>query len=149
MNATCQREECRTLLQRMLACLRRSRETPLQFEIDAAGIVAAALADAPASLAGDESGATTGLNGLIEDLLGAEHRASSGRETASKPASLAAWLTRLYRSLRAVHPAAIDIVALRLDGYDDRAIAERLRLGPRLVRHITSQMRADWETETA
>lgn len=148
MNAVAQREEWRALLQRMLACLRRSRETPLQFEIDAGGIVAAALADASSAVARDQAGAESALNELIEDLLGVERGVSFAPE-AVRPAGLAAWLARVYRTLRAVHPATIDILALRLDGLEDRAIAGRLHLGLRLVRQITRETRADWESETA
>jgi hypothetical protein len=149
MNATAQREEWRALLQRMLACLRRSRETPLQFEIDAAGIVAAALADASALSAAGDARAESSLNELIGEMLGAEESIPFTPETASRQETLAEWLTRFYRPLRAVHPSAIDILAMRLNGFGDREIAERLELGLRLVQHTVAAMRAEWKSEFA
>lgn len=128
------REEWLPLLQRLLACLRHARETPLQFEVDCEGIVAAALIDAPA----DPRCATPMMNQLVGDILDV-------RSDRAADASLATWLDRLYRDMRAVHPAAIDILALRVEGYVPRDIAERLGLGLRQVHHMTREMRARWQ----
>src|SRR5262245_40802295 len=57
------------LLQRMLACLRRSRETPLQFEIDSDGIVSAALADLPVHRARNFDSVGAVLNQLVNHAL--------------------------------------------------------------------------------
>jgi hypothetical protein len=146
------------LLQRMLFLVRRSRETPLQFEIDSHGIAAAAL---------DEFGGGSLfqhgrlaqdlgiLNELIHQVLGGEDepptadvRSTSGPAPFGQcPAgvhSIAAWLEQLYRVTRAIHPQAIDVLALRLQGFEPRDIAERLDLGGKLVQRVLSEVQAEW-----
>lgn len=61
---------------------------------------------------------------------------------------LAAWLEQFYTVIREVHSRAFEIVGLRIEGYTDRDIAERLGLGLRLVRRMISDMRLAWETAT-
>jgi hypothetical protein len=62
------------------------------------------------------------------------------------PHPLAAWLEQFYTVIREVHSRAFEIVGLRIEGYTDRDIAERLGLGLRLVRRMISDMRLAWET---
>lgn len=135
MSATALSDEWLPLLQRLLACLRHSRETPLQFEVDCEGIVAAALTDTPA----DPCRAAPMVNQLVGDILGAWSDCPVGT-------SLVAWLDRLYRAIRGVHPVAIDILALRVEGYVARDIAERLGLGLRQVHSMMHEMRARWQS---
>ena len=140
MSATTQHEDWLPLLQRLLACLRCSRETPLQFEIDSAGIAASALAEVPA---GDALHAEPALNALIDEFLSDDAKAPA-RSGHPQSRSLAEWLDRLYQVMRSVHPSAVDIIALRVAGFDARDIAERLGLGLRQVRSMTREMRASW-----
>ena len=55
---------------------------------------------------------------------------------------LALWLEKFYEVMQDVHPAAIEIVGLRVDGCQDREIAERLELGLRLVKRVVHDIRA-------
>jgi hypothetical protein len=64
------------------------------------------------------------------------------------PLSLANWLQHVNLVFQAIHPAAIDILGLRLEGHEDREIAERVGLGLRLVRRILQDMRLAWEPQT-
>jgi hypothetical protein len=142
MNAGALREKWLPLLQRLLACLRRSRETPLQFEIDSASIVSAALADHPSVRSSDAGDAIAALNQLVAGLLADDELPvlrSHGRNV-----SLARWVDEFYRGMRSVHALAIDIIALRVEGFEPRDIAEKLGLGLRQVRSILREMRTSW-----
>jgi hypothetical protein len=54
---------------------------------------------------------------------------------------LAAWLEQFYGRVRGVHPRAIEIVALRMEEYTSREIAQRLGIGLRLVHRIIEDAR--------
>jgi len=112
--------DARALLGAMIGCIRRGGDTPLQFGIDSAAIVRACLE-------GGRCGPAA-LDAVVSDLL--ESPWSAGAT------SIESWLLRFYAAARTVDPQAMGIVGLRLDGFDDREIAERLSLGPRLVRQI-------------
>ena len=60
------------------------------------------------------------------------------------PHSLVLWLERFYTLMSDVQPRAIDIVELRVEGFEDRDIAERLELGVRLVKQVVQDMRVHW-----
>lgn len=167
------------LLRALLSCLRRSLETPLQFEIDSEGIVGFVLKDFPDVIQGNGASrlgewewakVEPGLNALVERLLGetgewvapaplpdirppsfndanpalseSTHTIAGGRHP------LARWLERFYQAMRQVHPRAIDIAGLRLEGFQERDIAGRLGFGLRLVRSILNGMQANWRTAT-
>jgi hypothetical protein len=53
-----------------------------------------------------------------------------------RPHPLATWLDALYETARHTHPRAIDVLALRVEGWDDREIARKLGLGLRLTVRI-------------
>lgn len=165
------------LLRALISCLRRSLETPLQFEIDSEGIAGFVLKDFPdvlpgggASRLGEWEWAKVEpvLNALVERLLWepgkwvdpaplpgipppgsndpnpavseAAHALAGGRHP------LARWLERFYQAMRQVHPRAIDIAGLRLEGFQERDIAGRIGFGLRLVRSILNGMQANWRT---
>jgi hypothetical protein len=113
--------KARALLAAMLDCIRRGGDTPLNFGIDGAAVVRAALALVPACRP-DE------LDAAAAELLGVPWTAGA--------ATLDAWLDRFYLAARTVDPQAVEILGLRLDGFEDREIAAKLDLGPRLVRRI-------------
>jgi len=143
MNAAAPPGEWLPLLQRLLACLRRSRETPLQFEIDSAGIAAAVLADFSPERAKDAKRVVGALSALIDECMRGD---ASGDVDCDRAAasSLVEWIDRFYRAMRSVHSAAIDILALRVEGFEARDIADRLNLGLRQVHSILREMRASW-----
>jgi hypothetical protein len=174
-----------SLLQALLAQLRRARETPLQFGIDSEGIVDAALKDYFSGARGsspwrDWQVQTAMLDTLVAQFLQPEwssrreeahsrfgmRQEESGVDQSLVPSAasvqergieitdavashpLAVWLDRFYRVMTGVQPRAIDIVTLRVEGFQDRDIAERLELGLRLVRRIIQDMRVHWERVT-
>ncbi len=61
---------------------------------------------------------------------------------------LADWLDQFHTVMSEIQPRAIEIVTLRVEGFQDRDIAERLGLGLRLVRRIVRDLRASWEAVT-
>lgn len=146
--------EAALLLLRMLSLLRRSRETPLQFEIDSAGIVAAALMEYSGNAVCYETIAA--LNSLINQVLSGECETSD--DISSEPPKelegeidsgtsnpLPLWLRQLYQLSRQTHPQAIDLLALRLEGYGLRDASERLDIGLRLAQRILQDVRASWK----
>lgn len=116
-------EAPRRFLERVLGIL---REAPAGARIDAAGIVRAA--EGELNLKNSES-LTRAVDALVRGALGA-------RAALPPPCSTADWLERLHASLSAADSRAAEILALRLAGWTDREIAERLGAGPRLVRRI-------------
>ncbi|MEW6304789.1 MAG: hypothetical protein AB1705_15045 [Verrucomicrobiota bacterium] len=158
-----------SLLRELLAEARRSGDTPLQFGIDAPEIAHNALAnlqtnDPTVASTADWPLLRAGLETLVNRYLQEELPRPGdegpcpppGREwptamaEASSPVNgfhpLTQWLEHLYRTLRGVHPRAIDILALRAEGYTDRDIAERLGMGLRLVKRILQDLRASRAT---
>lgn len=184
MRAELYREEkIQPLLREMLSRARRARETPLQFGLDSAEIVDAAVndflacsADVELSQLQDWEMVEAVFDMLISRALrddgahhGTEHRSpltqrprfgdSTVNEEAKAHADeppeeedtqhpLVGWLKRSRALMQRVHPAGIQIVELRVDGYQNREIAERLGLGLRLVNRIVDDMRTSWERAT-
>jgi hypothetical protein len=156
----------------MLAPIRRSRDTLLQFEIDSRGIVATALEnfmqEGNASNRiqwPDGNTLVTALDSLIESALlpeepdhsietfspGAPPPTMQSRDRLSAEAGpppdqsvslrLAAWLDSFFTLMRDVDHRALEILSLRLEGFKDRDIAEKLGTGLRLVKQITQDIR--------
>jgi hypothetical protein len=149
----------------------------LQFGIDSEAMVAAALRECKTSdeqpdRTRDGPFATTVLDQLVARFLeprgddrdgeagcnpgtgGAEFgmdqgAVATGSGLAAQAARhpLAVWLERLHAVMSAVQPRAVEIVALRVEGFRDRDIAERLGLGRRLVRRIVEDAGTNWEHE--
>jgi hypothetical protein len=89
------------------------------------------------SMAGDCSGAP-----LISADDSPQARPEAGKEIET---ALSAWLESLWTSLREVHPKAIEVLALRREGFQEREVSERLMLPLRLVRRIVDDTRAAWQ----
>lgn len=163
------------LLGVLLGRLRGARETPLQFGIDSEGIVSATLkdrrvADMQFDSCANGSFVTTRLDELITELLQPQrgsgrknevpmHSALSAslampgqlatptmRVTSSHP--LVHWLERVHTVLSNAQPRVVEIIAMRLEGFGDRDIAERLGMGLRLLRRIVADAQADWQRES-
>jgi hypothetical protein len=173
-------EKLPALLERMLAPIRRSRDTPLQFDIDSLRIVEAALQDfLPGGLDStrapdlDWESLISALNMLIDTILlpeksdpsvepaphGSEQAIRANEGAAGEEADLsphqnfshplAAWLDSLFTVLRNVDNRSFEILSLRLEGFQDRDISEKLGTGLRLVKRITREMRFNWKEEAA
>jgi hypothetical protein len=118
----------RVLLEETLALLRLAEEAPLAGQIDAPGMAAEIERRAEIRLGGREGMLDWGaVQAGLDALLGV---ASPGVPC------FAPWLSHTHARLRDAHPRAAAVAALRLAGFDDRDIAGRLGLGPRLVGRI-------------
>ncbi len=171
-------EKLQPLLREILSRARRARETPLQFGLDSAEIVDAAVNDCLAGSADVELSQLQDwemVEGLFDMLIeralrdegahdGTEHRSPLaqqprlGDSKVSEDADelpeedtqhpLVGWLKRSRALMQRVHPAAIQIVELRVNGYQNREIADQLGLGLRLVKRIVDDLRTSWNRAT-
>jgi DNA-directed RNA polymerase specialized sigma24 family protein len=155
-------EQLKPLLQEMLAGVRRHRETALLAGFDSGGIVTAALHSvsivAPQTALSqlrDMDAVRASFRLVLEQTLedqpehaGERHGArcttkgNTPSANASKPHDenvvpwLASWLEIFCSVMSEVHPKAIEVVMLRLEGCDNRQVARRLGLPLRLVKRI-------------
>ena len=164
-------DEVQPLLQALLAHLLRARATPLQFGIDSERIVSAALQECLGDAAGsteagerDWKSVTTVLDDLVTEVL-QPARPPCGRVNPGFGASLqqpvatnlssgdcgikashpfADWLDRFHAVMCERHPRAAEIVAMKVEGFEDRDVAERLKLGLRLVKQVAEDLHLDW-----
>ena len=133
-------EEYRLLLLRMLAPIRRSNETPLQFEINSRSIVMASLADfCRTNLSVNKL--LTALDQVVANALRDKKECfvpmrSSYSESMDLLPVMTAWLDEIFHETRKIDPLAIEILGLRLEGMDSRTISEKLETGLRLVEQI-------------
>jgi hypothetical protein len=158
----------RLLMQRLMAEARRLKDTPLQFQIDGPGIVLSVwediwpqLAMRDRTLLADGELLCASLDELLAEACAADDapaalddffpRSRVNSADVEQPANssshnplprLAAWFDRGCAAIRFVHPQAIEVMSLRLEGYDARDIAERLGTGARLVRRLLAELRA-------
>lgn len=139
-----------------------SRQTPLQFEIDVAAIVAATMRDEEVGAASLED--VEGLDDLFTSVLGGSGMQRTDGDKPNQPTAdasgelsedlarwLATWLERCCAIVNDTHPQAMDVVGLRIEGYSDREIAAQLgmgmRLAARIVRDVLAACQADAEEE--
>ncbi|MCC6420950.1 MAG: hypothetical protein IT429_22165 [Gemmataceae bacterium] len=162
-------ETVRPFLLEMLARLRSQLDTPLSADTDSVGIVRAAWQQCFAGAADvaspgrDPDTIVGALESLIHRALGEEsgHRRDEPAQLCGGPRSpvgdcatqvaawldqfqLAAWLDRLQTALRRIHPRAVELVGLRLEGVANREIAQRFDWGLRLVQRILHDVRLAW-----
>ena len=163
-------EQLEPVLQEMIAGIRRHRETPLLAGFDSTGIVDAASQSLLASNPNvklvhlqDWEAVKLVFNLLVvrafeddrdhaEDSLAVSpngrgnDRLASAREQGNGKVAhpWAVWLEQLHTVMQEVHPKAIEIMGLRLDGYKNREIAKQLELTVRLVRRIVHDMQQAW-----
>ncbi len=137
------------LLREVLALLRHAEDAPLSSGVDAAGIAGLALRRWPRSVR-PGSRVTEALAATLHSRLddapadgppAARDPSPAGSAPGSELPDLAAWVSRCHERLRTVHPRAASVVLLRLEGHDDREIARRLDLAPRLVARIRRDLR--------
>ncbi len=160
----------RPLAERLLKALRDQDRTPLR-EVDPAAIVHVAVhADTSRSgVAWDE--ARPALDAIVGRALGSGGVFSAGRsrpEAPSRPRGedgrnghptgrtdgalsdpddvLVEWVRTVHRTMRQVHPTALDILVSRVRGEELREIAEELDLGLRLVRRLLAEMEEAWRS---
>lgn len=165
-------EKLRSFLQDVLAGIRRHRETPLLAGFDSRGIVDTALQKFSTSAPQvdleylqDSETVNAVFNLLIKRALvddldhpklrlclpdreqsnGAPATARQQRDgKASHP--LTVWLEQFYAVMSEVHPRALEIIALRVEGCGNHEVAQRLESTPRLVRRIVHDMQQAWQS---
>ena len=71
--------------------------------------------------------------------------ACPGPPTETPAAEVAAWLEQFEKIVRSVHPKAIDIVRLSLEGLSNNEIKDELDLGLRTVQVIRRHMKRAWD----
>lgn len=160
-------EQLKPLLLEMLAGVRRHRETTLLAGFDSRGIVAAALQSVslvvPQSALNhlrDMDAVKASLRLVLKHTLQAQSecaRANPG-ERHMEPGNaahagvarlrdeqviqwLAVWLEIFCGVMNELHPKAIEVVMLRVEGCDNRQVARRLGLPLRLVKRVVHDIR--------
>ena len=138
-------------LTEMLASIRHSARTPLYFGIDSVQIVAAALRKfdpAGPELTGDPRRLCADFDRIARSALGCSPATDQGLDDESPAGdvipTLAAWFEQRHRTMGSVHPLALDVLALLIEGESPREVAERLDLGLRLIRRIVRDASATW-----
>ncbi len=158
-------EKLEPALLEMLAGVRRHRETPLMAGVDSHGIVHAALQNLSVSASQveldylqDSETVEAILNLLIKQSLldepdHSEARICSPRREQSRqqrneqgPHPMAVWLEHFHAVMGEVHPEAVEIVILRVEGCDNREVAQRLGLPLRLVKRVVHDMQRAWKS---
>lgn len=158
----------RSLLEQLLTRAARFQDTPLQFEIDSAGVALAAWSsfwpDVPPEdrhLLSDGKRLCAAVDGLVEQafeeadarnvangqglaVCGTASHVFVTRDAKSDSplARISEWLDRLCGALRLAHPRALEVIRLRVEGYAARDIAIRLGTGVHLVRRILADARS-------
>ena len=159
----------RPLLQQLIAEVRIARAAPLRFHADSETIAASAwrgfwpcLGENERRRIADGESLCEALDAVLGPVLSdVSFDASSGhvardvrddlcRRTCDSSTrdgghlpSLVRWFARLHAVLRTAGDLAVAAIVLRLEGYDERDVAERLGLGMRLVRRILTQVREE------
>lgn len=108
----------------IFACIRRAGHAPLGSGIDASGILR-----------------SVSVSEDVAAIFDAEIRQALGAPRRECTLSTTEWLDGFFAAARAVDARALEIVELRLRGFDERDIAERLETGLRLVRRIIEDLR--------
>ncbi len=144
----------RSLLAEMLASVRHTQDTPLYFGVDGHRIAAAALRTAHARVGvddptlGDTAVVMSGIEVLVRQALGGfgptASPCESDHDAAPLSHQLGEWMLRTHGRMREVHPLALDVLGLLVEGDTAREVAEELGFGLRLTRRIVADMRAAW-----
>ncbi|MBI2481136.1 MAG: hypothetical protein HYV60_21620 [Planctomycetia bacterium] len=160
-------EQLKPLLLEMLAGVRRHRETTLLAGFDSGGIATAALHSVSIVVPQtalrhlrDMDAVKTSFRMVLKHTLQdqPEHahenrctrhaeRGTVASATVSDPQDeqvvrwLAVWLEIFCGVMNGVHPKAIEVVMLRVEGCDNRQVARRLGLPLRLVKRIVHDIR--------
>ncbi len=158
-------EKLTPLVLELLARLRRFRDTPLQEDLDSAGIAQDCWNSFLSSLPRQEQGAfqnwqatLAALDCLIESVLPETPNPTPKPDAASNgpgasvaghgcqhPATLAAWVEGVHRSLGEVHSKSFELLGLRLEGYAPRDLAQKFNLGLRQIQRVLGDLRQAWK----
>jgi len=153
-------EKIEALLLELLEPIRHSDDTLLHFEIDSQAIAKPVWENFVASLSREELrtwGNWEGIRSALSTLVGqtldrpgdvaVPTSESEGFQATSDEAtmpSLGAWFKRLVDMMQGVDQRTLQILALRIEGFDDRDISEQLGTGLRCIQRITGEMQLAW-----
>jgi len=144
----------------MLEPMRDNDDTLLHFEIDSQAIAKSVWGNFITSLSASEAqhlrdwpSIESALSDLVQQALNghssspatADNTGETQLSTIDKnTSSPALWLERLISMMRAINYRTLEILALRIEGFDDRDIAEQLETGLRCIKRITKEMQLAW-----
>ncbi len=156
-------EKIEALLLELLEPIRHSDDTLLHFEIDSQAIAEPVWENFVASLSREELrrwGNWEAIRAALSTLVGQTLDRPSditpptgGREgfqatnDEATMQSLGAWFKRLVDRMQGVDQRTLQILALRIEGYDDRDISEQLGIGLRCIQRITGEMQLAWNAK--
>ncbi|MFK5924791.1 MAG: hypothetical protein QM496_21645 [Verrucomicrobiota bacterium] len=149
-------EKITALLLQLLDPIRHSADTLLHSEIDSRALADPIWENFVASLSQTElrefkSWPTVEsiLSTLLDDTLWPGNSTAEHGSTTPPPAtgSLAEWLDRLLKIMQAIDHRALPILALRLEGFDQRDVSEQLETGLRCIQAITREMQLAWSEQ--
>lgn len=135
------------LLSLILVRIRSCGDTPLCFDVDAAGIARDAWAQftAAGGPVPEWPAMASALDRLVEELLpcaGLQTGAVKTWRQTRPAASRAAWVHRFQAALRRADPQCAAIAGLLVEGYPERDAARRMGIGVQLLRRITTEFHA-------
>jgi len=156
-------EKIEALLLELLEPIRHSDDTLLYFEIDSRAIAEPVWENFVASLSREEVRRWENWE-VIRNALSALVRQTLDRHSGSTAIpgmdggfqrpndeatmqSLGAWFKRLVDMMQGIDQRTLQILALRIEGFDDRDISEQLGTGLRCVQRIAREMQLAWNAK--
>ncbi len=155
-------EKIEALLLELLEPLRCNDDTLLYFEIDCRTLAEPIWENFVASLSRTELRELKNwpiiektLSTLVRKTLARGNSFTEASETDSKPIqntdksppqSLGIWLERLVEMMQGIDQRALQILALRLESFENRDISEQLETGLRCVQQISQEMKIAWNS---
>lgn len=158
--ATQSAEKIEALLLELLEPIRHSDDTLLHFEIDSRAIAEPVWENFVASLSREEvrqwenwEVIRNALSNLVRQTLDRHNGGTAipGIDEEFHPPcdeaamqSLGAWFKRLVDLMQSIDQRTLQILALRIEGFSDRDISEKLETGLRCIQRIAREMQFAW-----
>jgi ATP/maltotriose-dependent transcriptional regulator MalT len=153
-------EKIEALLLELLEPIRHSDDTLLHFEIDSRAIAEPVWKNFVASLSREEIRQwenweliRNALSNLVRQTLdrhsggtaipGIDEEFHPPSDETTMP-SLGAWFKRLVDLMQGIDQRTLQILALRIEGFNDRDISEQLGTGLRCIQRIAREMQLAW-----
>jgi hypothetical protein len=133
-----------SLLLGLLAPVRLTVATSVPAPIDGRAIAEVAWADFLAEfpqLSDDPSWTAPRVIALLEEAVGRPVESEAPEIDGDVVDALASWLEAFIQCLQEIDPLAVEIIALRSEGFNNRAISEGLDTGLRLINRIVEDIR--------
>lgn len=134
--------------------MRGNEDTLLHFEIDSQAIAKDVWGNFVASLSAKEarhwknwSAIESALSDLVQQSLAEKIDRAELIPIATSTSSLAHWLDRLIAIMQGIDQRTLEILALRIEDFDDRDVSEQLETGLRCIKQITQEMQHAWNQQ--